>query len=163
MNISFVNLDDEQVSNLSNFEYNSRIYFEYQDSILIDRQDNSKVIMTQLKQTDENTRGFVCFRRDNKIAVKCMVTPLTEEQNLEPVHVKCVFGLKCSISMPDGSSPQNTNIQNSSSLSKENFVNSIITHHIFVDFGPLRTEDGSKVVPIPRYIDECLSSKVKWI
>lgn len=162
MNISFVNLDEEQVSNLSNFESNSKIDFEYQDSIVIDRQDNSKVISSQLKQTDENTRGFVCFRRDNKIAVKCLITPMSKKQNyLEPVHVKCVFGLKCSINIPESSSPQNMNIQNSTSVSKENFVNSIITHHIFVDFGPLKIEDGLKVVPIPRYIEECLNSLVK--
>lgn len=159
VNISFVSMSDDQVSNLSNFESNSRIKFECEDTIVIDRQDNSKAVLAQLKQTDEQTRGFVCFRRDNKIAVKCMVTPISKKQtNKEPTHVKCIFGLKCSINIPESSSPQ---IQNSSSGSKETFINSIITHHIFVDFGPLKLEDGLKVVPKPRYIDDCLKNLIK--
>lgn len=158
VNISFVNLADDKVSNLSNFEANARIEFEYQDSVIIDRQDNSKVVPAQLKQTDEQTKGFVCFRRDNKIAVKCLVTPMTKPTNKEPDYVKCIFGLKCSINMPESSSPQ---IQNSSSGSKENFTNSVITHHVFVDFGPLKLENGLKVVPKPRYIDDCLKTLVK--
>lgn len=157
VSISFANLNDESTSNLSGFKPTAKIEFgniSEDLSIVIDRQDNSKVQQTQLKQSDLETKGFVCFRRDNKIVIKCKVTPLvSESKNKEPVDVKCAFVLKSSINMPEASSPQ---VQGSGSL-----INSVIAHYVFVDFGPLRLEDGLKVIPKPRYIDECLKTLSK--
>ncbi|CAF0759649.1 unnamed protein product [Brachionus calyciflorus] len=156
--VSFVNIDNENVLNLSGFKPTAKIEFKTRDdlSIVIDRQDNSKVQQAQLKQSDLETNGFLCFRRDNKIAVKCTVTPFLSNTEIKD-HVKCVFGLKCSINMPEISSPQ---VQGSTPTTKENFVNSVITHYVFVDFGPLRLEDGLKVVPTPRFIDDCLKASL---
>ena len=112
MNVSFIRFDlasafknsdqkNENVfKNLSKFIVNSEIKFDLNenDTIQIDRQDNSKTHSNTLRESDLNTNGFVCMRRDNKIGIKCIVTPLSEyvtsEDNKKPLKINVAFGIK---------------------------------------------------------------------
>jgi len=85
--------------NLTGFAVNADMSFDLDenDSIQIDRQDNSKTHSNSLRDSDLSTNGFVCFRRDNKIGIKCKVTPLSEylgddTKSEQEIHV--AFGLK---------------------------------------------------------------------
>ncbi len=51
-----------------------------EESVVVDRQD-AKSAHSMLKQTDN--QNYVCFRKDNKIAVICHVKPKNEDSNIE--------------------------------------------------------------------------------
>ena len=50
------------------------------DSVCVDRQDN-KTTHSALKQTDN--QNYVCYRKDNKIAIICHVKPKLDNSNIE--------------------------------------------------------------------------------
>lgn len=162
LNVALVQLSTEldEYSNLTGFISNANVSFGEQEDkpILIERQDNSKQQQPSLKQSDLTTNGFVCFRRDNKIAVSFKVTPLSEvldKINGTP-RVRIAFGLKHCLdhkAMSD-SSALNTSQQSSTSPTSR----PTIIQKIFIDLGPLRAEDGLKVIPKPKYIEDLVNS-----
>lgn len=50
------------------------------ETVVVDRQD-TKTTHSMLKQTDN--QSYVCYRKDNKIAILCHVMPKTENDNIE--------------------------------------------------------------------------------
>ena len=166
LNVSFVPLNEcfdnketpnesLSVQNLSGFIPTAKIEFKNvtENTIInIDKQDSSKAPAGSLKPADLSTNGFVCFRRDNKIGVVCQVTPICvkSETQIEPTHVRVVFGLK-----------HFANSQASETTTPgigADAASSVIFQKIYIDFGPLRIEDGLKVIPRPKYIDDCLNN-----
>ena len=174
--------------NLSGFVPTARIVFGDNDNvpIVVDRLDNGKAQqISALKQADMNTNGFVCLRRDNKIAVACQVIPFDDQdENVDTKfqrapRVKVVFALKHAVVeaasteqkpvLTHQSSTASTTTTGSPALSPSSSVQSNLsavtssqqpskeplTHRIFLDFGPLRVQDGLKVVQKPKYIDDC--------
>lgn len=176
--------------NLSGFEPTARILFGDNDNvpIVVDRLDNGKAQqISALKQADMNTNGFVCLRRDNKIAIACQVIPFDDkDENVNtkfqrPPRVKVVFAIKHAVVesasteqkpvLTHQSSTASTATAGSPAMSPSSSVQSNLsgatttttaqpnkeplTHRIFLDFGPLRVQDGLKVVPKPKYIDDC--------
>ena len=79
LNVAFVSLEnvENQLENLSCFSTNAAVSFEENNEkiILIERQDNQaqRAQGASLKPEDLETKGFVCFRRDNKIAISFKV------------------------------------------------------------------------------------------
>ncbi len=173
----YISLESTFLKNLSGFQPTARISFgsknQYENLFIqIDRIDNARSQIASLKPSDYDTNGFVCFRRENKIALCCQVIPfLCETDN----HVKIAFNLNyylnhdmqalisplasSSISSPTSIlSSKNQNIPSCESLSGS-FQNTLqttnyITQTIYIDFGPLKLEDGLKVVNKPKYIDD---------
>lgn len=161
LNVSFVSLNEEDatkmdidaksedltIKNISGFCTTAKIDFKQQDEssvLTIEKQDNSKPQVACLKPTDLSSNGFVCFRRDNKIGIVCSVTPIAgRSQDKKVFHVRAAFGLR--------------HYLNETNQSGETITNSIL-QKIFIDFGPLRSEDGLKVISRPKYIEDCLSS-----
>lgn len=155
LNVSFTTLNIElnesksnDTQNLSGFTPTALISFgDMADKpILIERQDSAKSQSATLKPSDSSTNGFVKFRRDNKIAIKCHVTPLDK---LEPnSHVMVAFNVnhcldhKAVVDSKQAADP-------ASRLT--------VSQKVFVDFGPLK--DG-KVIHTPKYIEDLNSSAV---
>jgi hypothetical protein len=159
---SFENV--ELIKNLSGFEPNAKLTFDKNDiEVVIDRQDNAKSVAT-LKPSDSETNGFVCFRRDNKIGVKCHVSPSGDIS-----RVRCVFNLRCILSIKDNTpiqTPSASNMSMSSPSSPGPSVSSPtltapsistipMTYQIFVDFGPSKVGEELQVVQKPQYVDDC--------
>jgi hypothetical protein len=157
LNISFVSFsgdktdtdnsrEDLTVENISGFFPTAKIEFKQDPNTIltIEKQDNSKLQAVCLKPNDLSTNGFVCFRRDNKIGITCIVTPIAEQQqDKKTINVRAAFGLRHFI--------------NETNQSGETVTNSIL-QKIFIDFGPMRSEDGLKVIARPKYIEDCLNS-----
>ena len=160
LNISFVSLNEtEAFTNLSNFTPTASISFKEDDvSLIVDKQDSSKPQIATLREADLSTNGFVVFRRDNKIGIVCHVTPKSSRSN-----VRVVFGLKHLLNVATESflvksepgtkneptTPQQTQPAQTTTTP--------IIQHVYIDFGPVRREDGMKSIPRPKYIDDCLS------
>ena len=139
--------EDLTIKNISGFFPTAKIEFKQQDPntiLTIEKQDNSKPQVASLRATDLNTNGFVCFRRDNKIGIVCNVTPMVGNQQDKNVrNVRAAFGLR--------------HYLNETNQSGETITNSVL-QKIFIDFGPMRSEDGLKVILRPKYIEDCLNS-----
>jgi hypothetical protein len=150
--------------------------------IQIDHQDSSKA-QSANKQADYDLGGLVCFRRENKIAIACSVTPNSNAKNV------CV-ALLLKYYADNGQTPTSTTpLINESQASMQNVpispilaasqgitspsslglginvgVSGIGTSAnptqqvVFLDLGPVKIEDGLKVIPRPKYIEEFLSS-----
>lgn len=139
MNIEFLPLDPEDLENLSGFSSNADINFDLHTKkvISIERQDSAKSQIASLKPDDLTTNGFVCFRRDNKIAVSLSVTP-----KLLSGRVRIAFGLRHCLDQK--------------AIANDVKVPSVV-QKVFVDFGGVRLEDGSlNVIERPKYIEDCL-------
>jgi hypothetical protein len=115
----------EQANNLSGFEPSASLTFDKNNvEIVIDRQENAKSVAT-LKPSDSETNGLVCFRCDNKVGIRCYVTPSSASGKAEVAatevpaavttvgHVKCVFNLRCVLNIKD-----NTPIQTPSGVNQ---------------------------------------------
>ena len=89
----------------------------------------------------------MCFRRDNKIGIVCQVTPILT-QSVEVPHVRIAFGLKHFTYNQTSETAHGTITETSNTIMQK----------VYIDFGPLRIEDGLKVIPRPKYIDDCLSN-----
>lgn len=164
LNVAFVQLSTEtnnnEETNLSGFVSNATVSFGEQEDkpILIERQDNSKQQQPALKQSDCETNGFVCFRRDNKVAVSFKVTPLSEvlDKIQGTPRVRIALGLKHCLDHKaiSDSSALNTSQQSLTSST----TRPTIVQKIFLDLGPLKAEDGLKVIPKPKYIEDLVNS-----
>ena len=131
--------------NLSNFVVNSEIAFNINENetIQIDRQDNSKTYSNALKETDLATNGFVSFRRDNKIGIVCKVIPLSEYINFKddkfPPQIHVAFGLKhCLDQKAISDSSVTAQLQQQQQLSAQR--NSVI-QRVFINFGPIKVRN----------------------
>jgi hypothetical protein len=170
MTISLSSIENsELIKNLSGFEANAKLTFEKNDiDIVIDRPDNARSIAT-LKPSDSETNGFVCFRRDNKIGVKCHVIPSADVS-----RIRCVFNLKCILNIKETApiqTPSSSNMSPSPSSPLPSIsspttgapsISTIpMTYQIFVDFGPSKLDEGLQVIQKPQYVDDCfiLTSK----
>ena len=102
-----------------------------EESLTIDRNDAKNGVA--LKPSD-NT-NYVCYRKDNKIAIKCTVIPLIECDKLV-----------VSFNMKHSYYGMSADLQAAPVLQ-------YLTQQIQVDFGSFK----SSVIPRPKYIDECLS------
>ena len=153
LNVSFVPLSQyadksEDYRNLSGFTPTASISVgsDADKPILIERQDSAKAQSAALRPLDSNLDEFVKFRRDNKIAVKCTVTPLDESDFKS--HVRVAFELKhCLDHKAVADAKQADPVVTRLSTSQK----------VFIDFGPLK---GGKVIHTPRYIDD-LNGTVK--
>lgn len=144
LNVSFTSIDDTQ--NLSGFAPTALISFgDMSDKpVLIDRQDSAKSQSATLKPSDVNSNGFVLFRRDNKIAIKCHVTPLDQ---LEPdSHVMVAFNVTHCL--------DHKAVVDSKQAAEAN-TRLTVSQKIFIDFGPLKK---GKVIQTPKYIEDLLNS-----
>lgn len=153
LNISFTALNETQ--NLSGFTPTALISFgDMSDKpILIERQDSAKTQSATLKPTDVSSNGFVTFRRDNKIAIKCHVTPFDKLESDSHVMVafvvnhcldhKAVVDSKPAAAAADAQATASTRLT--------------VSQKIFIDFGPLK--DG-KVIHTPKYIEDLLNSSM---
>ena len=158
LNVAFVSFDNEEnkvfMSNLSEFSATACVSFgdNEEQPISIDRQDNTKSQSAAFKPADLITNGFVCFRRDNKIGICCRVTPLADKIANEQTapHVRIVFGLRHCLDQKAIS--DSTTSSGSSSLSNQRTTT--IMQKVFIDFGPLKYEDGLKVIHKPKYISQ---------
>ena len=160
LNISFVSLNEtESHTNLSNFVSTASIAFKEDDiSLIVDKQDSSKPQIATLREADLSTNGFVVFRRDNKIGIVCHVTPKVANSN-----VRVVFGLKHHLNV----APESVLVKTEPGTKSEpttpqqaqpaQTTTTPIFQHVYIDFGPVRKEDGLKSIPRPKYIDDCLS------
>ena len=180
--LSFDNEDNKVfMNNLSEFRPTASVSFgDNEDQpISIDRQDNTKweliyqcdhhqnerslfqftlikifLLRSQtaaFKPTDLATNGFVCFRRDNKIGICCRVTPLADKIDNEQAvpHVRIVFGLRHCL---DQKAISDSSMSSNSSLPSQRTTT--IMQKVFIDFGPLKYEDGLKVIHKPKYISQ---------
>lgn len=155
LNVAFVSLEnvENQLENLSCFSTNAAVSFEENNEkiILIERQDNQvqRAQGASLKPEDLETKGFVCFRRDNKIAISFKVTPKSETLGDcdDFPHVRIAFGMKHCLDNKAVS-------ESSTSKDISNTPRQTILQKVFIDFGPLRIEDGLVPVSRPKYIHD---------
>lgn len=182
MNVSFSSISSpDEAANLSGFRPNSIISFgDFENATFkIDRQDNAKSQAAALNEADLETRGFVCFRRDNKIAISISLKlDSTElEKNNRPRSIKCAFEMKYSnananletpTTMPTmptmpttPTSATSTPTQVTPTQTQVPIACTPISHMVFIDFGPVTLEEGLKVVQMPKYIEDCLNSSTK--
>jgi len=103
-----------------------------EESVSIDRQDTKNA--AALKPTDN--RNFVCYRKDNKIAILCKVIPLIESEKII-----------CSFVMKHSYYGMSADLQAAP-------VMQVLTQKIDVDFGLFK----AKATDRPRYVDDCLSA-----
>jgi hypothetical protein len=142
LRVSLVTLSDS--ANISGFEPTADIHFSSDEIVVIDKQDNSKgAQVPALKPADLETRGLVCFRRDNKIAILCQVTPKLGGTD---GRVRVAFGLRHYLETLPTATTDSSSTNEKSMLQK-----------IFIDFGPSRLEDGAKFIPKPKYIEDCVA------
>ena len=77
---SEVNVTFESVLNKDSTSPSAADIIFSTDSVSVDRQDN-KTTHSMLKPTDN--QNYVCYRKDNKIAIICHVKPKSEDLNIE--------------------------------------------------------------------------------
>ncbi len=147
MNVSFISFNlasafntneteptnETDFRNLSGFIVNADIIFDQDenDSIQIDRQDNSKTHSNSLRDTDLSTNGFVCFRRDNKIGIKCKVIPLSQyldSDKEQEIHV--AFGLRHCLDQKA--------ISESSISAQQPTAKSSVIQRVFINIGSIK-------------------------
>ena len=160
MSISFesIEIESDLLKNVSSFTPNAEISFETGEGqeVQIDRQDNARSQSASLRPEDLSTNGFVCFRRDNKIAILCKVRPLLARIDKEKSpNVRVAFLVKHLLD------PKAVMVDSSASISPPVTQRSTVAQKIFIDLGPLRLEDGFKIIPRPKYIEDCLSGVKK--
>jgi hypothetical protein len=178
MNVSFSSISSpDEAANLSGFRPNSIISFgDFENATFkIDRQDNAKSQAAALNEADLETRGFVCFRRDNKIAITIgLKLDSTElEKNNKPRSIKCAFEMKYSNAnanleipttmptTPTSATSTPTQVTPTQAPPQVPIASTPISHKIFIDFGPVTFDEGLKVVQTPKYIEDCLNSSTK--
>ena len=147
---------------------------------VVDKYDSSRTsIPAALTPADRDSEhvGFVCFRRGNKIAINCRVTPLSSafhrpsNSDADTAHprVTIAFVLRHSLvsTAKSSANPLDTSLS-SSLVSSPNDVTSpsspspsvsiapsVVSQIVNIDFGPMRAEHGLVVVNKPKYIEEC--------
>ena len=148
---------------LNKFEVNSKIKFgslAETDFIQIDRLDNSsRTQLTSLRAADMQTNGFVCFRRDNKIGICCLVQPVCDQADLQtPRNVRVCFDLKYMPANVDPAKQQAVKSAISSPTSdsvlpdtRDSPPLTPVIQRVFIDFGKMRVEDGAKVIKKPEF------------
>lgn len=99
--VSFVNLSLNDLKEGS--EVNGELEFAKSDcQIVIDRADNTRQSSSSPpNKPASDLDELVCFRRENKIGVKCKVTPRRPAD-----RVRCWFDLKCVLNVKESTSIQ---------------------------------------------------------
>lgn len=137
-------------------------------AVKIDRQDNAKSqAPAALTQADVETLGLVCFRRENKIAISARVKLVGGGETKR--SVRCGFEMKFSnanvvapavpatseTTTTTTTSPTTAAVSSPVVSTPSQTVNTPQIVKIYLDLGPV----GLQVVPVPKYIEDCLAKK----
>lgn len=101
--VSFVSVSLNELKTESEFDMNGELEFAKSNcQIVIDRADNTRQSSSSPpSKSSSDLDELVCFRRENKIGVKCRVTPRRQAH-----RVRCSFDLKCILNIKESTSIQ---------------------------------------------------------
>jgi hypothetical protein len=163
-----INNNDFMISKMKIAHYDTAsIEFNNYDSnnlIFIDRQqqlsNTSPAMATSthpssvVTKSNVNNDGFIRFRRDNKIAISCIVTPLSSciNSSLNQKNASVIFGMKVSFDEKEMAQPSTSpttptapTVSSSQPITKPSF------HKIYINFGNI---ENDLIIEEPKYIQD---------